>query len=71
MAISTVIILMTINGHAVCEILGKAHQGPTFLAGAFIPGIGVIGPFVWDEAQFWLAVPTSILGFTLIPVASS
>ncbi len=69
MAVSTVIILMTINGHAVCEILGKAHQGPTFLAGAFMAGIGVVGPFVWDDAQFWLAVPTSIIGFTLIPVA--
>ncbi len=69
MALSTIIILMTINGHAVCEILGKPHKGPVFLAGAYIAGIGVLGPFVWNEASFWLAVPTSILGFTLIPVA--
>ena len=69
MAISTIIILMTINGHAVCEILGKAHQGPTFIIGALIAGVGVLGPFVWSDAAFWLAVPTSILGFTLIPVA--
>jgi len=69
MAISTIIILMTINGHAVCEIMGKAHQGPPFLFGAAIAGLGVLGPFVWSDAAFWLAVPTSILGFTLIPVA--
>ena len=69
MAISTIIILMTINGHAVCEIMGKAHQGPPFLFGATIAGLGVLGPFVWSDAAFWLAVPTSILGFTLIPVA--
>ena len=69
MALSTIIILMTINGHAVCEVLGKPHKGPVFLAGSLIAGIGVLGPFVWSEAAFWLAVPTSILGFTLIPVA--
>ena len=69
MALSTIIILMTINGHAVCEVLGKPHKGPVFLGGAYIAGIGVLGPFVWSDAAFWLAVPTSILGFTLIPVA--
>ena len=69
MALSTIIILMTINGHAVCEVLGKPHRGPTFLGGALLAGIGVLGPFFWKDAAFWLAVPTSILGFTLIPVA--
>jgi len=69
MALSTIIILMTINGHAICEILGKPHKGPVFLCGAYLAGIGVLGPFVWSDAAFWLAVPTSILGFTLIPVA--
>ena len=69
MALSTIIILMTINGHAICEVLGKPHKGPVFLGGAYIAGIGVLGPFVWSDAAFWLAVPTSILGFTLIPVA--
>jgi len=69
MALSTIIILMTINGHAVCEVLGKPHKGPVFLGGAMIAGLGVLGPFVWGEHGFWLAVPTSIMGFTLIPVA--
>ncbi len=69
MALSTIIILMTINGHAICEILGKPHKGPVFLGGAYLAGLGVLGPFVWSDAAFWLAVPTSILGFTLIPVA--
>ncbi|MBT5716046.1 MAG: hypothetical protein HOI70_03955, partial [Opitutae bacterium] len=44
MALSTIIILMTINGHAICEILGKPHKGPTFLTGAYMAGIGVLGP---------------------------
>ena len=69
MALSTIIILMTINGHAVCEVLGKPHQGTPFIMGAVVAGIGVLGPFVWSDAAFWLAVPTSIIGFTLIPLA--
>ena len=69
MALSTIIILMTINGHAVCEVLGKPHQGQPFIMGAIVAGIGVLGPFVWSDAAFWLAVPTSIIGFTLIPLA--
>ena len=69
MALSTIIILMTINGHAICETLGKPHSGSTFLGGALLAGLGVLGPFFWQDAAFWLAVPTSILGFTLIPVA--
>ena len=69
MALSTIIILMTINGHAICEVLGKPHSGAPFLGGALLAGLGVLGPFFWQDAAFWLAVPTSILGFTLIPVA--
>ena len=69
MALSTIIILMTINGHAICEVMGKSHSGNTFLGGALLAGLGVLGPFFWQDAAFWLAVPTSILGFTLIPVA--
>ena len=69
MALSTIIILMTINGHAICEVLGKPHSGSPFLGGAILAGLGVLGPFFWQDAAFWLAVPTSILGFTLIPVA--
>ena len=69
MALSTIIILMTINGHAICEIMGVPHKGKPFILGALLAGVGVLGPFVWSDAAFWLAVPTSVFGFTLIPVA--
>ena len=69
MALSTIIILMTINGHAVCEVLGKPHQGP---------------PFSWEhslqESEFWAhsfgamqlfgsRCLHPLSGFTLIPLA--
>ena len=52
MALSTIIILMTINGHAVCEVLGKPHSGHPFLGGALLAGIGVLGPFFLEGRSF-------------------
>ncbi len=69
MAFSTIIILMTINGHVVCEVIGVPHKGKPFVLGSLIAGLGVLGPFFWKDAAFWLVVPTSVFGFTLIPVA--
>lgn len=72
MAISTIIILMLINGFVVCEMLGQPSSGAVHRAGCFLAGIvGAAGPFIWgsQEAQFWLAVPTSVFGFVLLPIA--
>ena len=70
MALSTIIILMTINGHAVCEVIGVPHKGKPFIIGALVAGLGILGPFIWQgDSKLWLAVPTSVFGLTLIPVA--
>ncbi len=71
MAISSIIILMLINGFVVCEILGYASRGWPHRIGSLMPAIGALAPFIWTggKAQFWLAVPTSVFGMTLIPIA--
>ncbi len=71
MAISTIIILMLINGFVVCEMLGLPSKGWVYRLGCVLPGItGFLAPFLWKgEAKFWLAVPTSVFGFVLIPIA--
>ena len=69
MAISTIIILMLINGFVICEMLGREAHGWLYRLGCLIPGIGVLGPFFWKQAAFWLAVPTSIFGMVLLPIA--
>jgi len=71
MAVSSIIILMLINGFVVCEILGYASGGWPHRLGSLMPAIGALAPFVWTggKAQFWLAVPTSVFGMTLIPIA--
>ena len=71
MAVSTIIILMLINGFAVCEMLGLPDKGTPRRLGALLAGVsGCLGPFVFKgDAKFWLAVPTSMFGMVLLPIA--
>ena len=69
MAISTIIILMLINGFAFCELLNVPAEGTMHRVGSFIPAVGVLGPFVWKAAAPALAVPTSVIGGAMLPIA--
>jgi len=73
MAISTIIILMLINGFCVTEMLGAAPSGSLHRFGSLLPGItGSLGfLYLWSnaDAKFWLAVPTSNFGMVLLPIA--
>jgi hypothetical protein len=73
MAVSTIIILMLINGFTVTEMLGAEIGGMKHRIGSILPGItGALGfLFLWDnaDAHFWLAVPTSVFGMVLLPIA--
>ncbi|MEZ5325270.1 MAG: divalent metal cation transporter [Verrucomicrobiales bacterium] len=69
MAVSTVIILMLINGFAFCEAIGKPANGNWHRIGSLIPAIGVVGPFYWAKAAPALATPTSVLGGAMLPIA--
>lgn len=73
MAISTIIILMLINGFCVSEMLGGSMTGTIHRAGTILPGItGALGfLLLWGDSQarFWLAVPTSVFGMILLPIA--
>ena len=73
MAISTIIILMLINGFAFTEMLGARIGGAKHRIGAMLPGVtGLLG-YLWfwrgDKPDFWLAVPTSVFGMVLLPIA--
>ncbi len=69
MALSTIIILMLINGFAFCEMINVPPDGSMHRLGSFIPAVGVLGPFVWGQAAPALAVPTSIIGGAMLPIA--
>lgn len=69
MALSSITLMMIISGFVVCEVFNKPYTGWEFRLGAMIPGLGVLGPFFWDQAYFWLAIPTSVITFLLLPIA--
>ena len=69
MAMSSIAILMLISGFVVCEMLGLPIGGQAFRLGSLAAAVGALGPFFWKDAQFWLAVPTSIFGMALLPIA--
>ncbi len=69
MALSTIIILMLINGFAFCELIDVPAEGTMHRIGSFIPAIGVLGPFIWGKAAPALAMPTSVIGGAMLPIA--
>jgi len=69
MAVSSIIILMLINGFCVCEAFNRPSRGWLYRVGSLVPAVGVLGPFIWAGAAPYLALPTSVFGFILIPIA--
>ena len=73
MALSTIIILMLINGFTICEMFNLPMSGTAYRVGSFLPGItGALGfLFLWgdSESRLALAIPTSVFGLCLLPLA--
>jgi Mn2+/Fe2+ NRAMP family transporter len=70
MTLSTITILMLISGFVVCELIGLPQGGWPHRIGTLLPAlIGALGPILWTQASFYLAVPTSVFGFVLLPLA--
>ena len=71
MAVSTIIILMLMNGLAFQELFGKPDNKTVHLFGCVVSGVaGAMGPFLWTgDSKAALAIPTSVIGGSLIPIA--
>ena len=69
MALSTITLLMLASGVIICEMLNVPHSGWNYRLATLVACIGALGPFVWTKAAFWLVIPTSVFGFTLLPLA--
>ena len=73
MAISTIVILMVINGFCVTEMTGRDGDRIVQRLGSLFPGVvgglGFLALWGDDQARFWLAVPTSNFGMVLLPIA--
>ncbi len=71
MALSTIIILMLMNGLAFQELLNRPGDKKAYYLGCTVSGLaGLAGPFIWTGgAAAALAIPTSVIGGSLIPIA--
>lgn len=69
MTLSTITILMLISGFVFVEVFGVSTTGWPFRLSCSVAAVGVLGPFVWSKAGFALAVPTSVFGLMLLPIA--
>ncbi|MBN1765663.1 MAG: divalent metal cation transporter [Sedimentisphaerales bacterium] len=71
MALGAISMLMVINGLALCELLNLPARGWPQRIGGLMVSVGALGPFLWTggKAQFWLAIPTSVFGMVLLPIA--
>jgi Mn2+/Fe2+ NRAMP family transporter len=69
MTLSTITLLMLISGFVICEMLNLPPEGKAHQIGCLAAATGVLGPFIWSEAAFYLVVPTSVFGLMLLPIA--
>lgn len=71
MGFSTIIILMLINGFAVCELANKPLGGGTQFFGSLIAGVvGFMWWKIWQgDSQVYLAIVASKFGMMLLPIA--
>lgn len=70
MGLSTIVMLMLISGFVLREMFGWEPGGLAQRVGSLVAGVGVLGPFIWSgKTQFWLAVPASVVGMALLPIA--
>ena len=71
MGFSTIIILMLINGFAICEIFNRPLGGWFHVLGCLIAGVaGASWWYFWkDDSKIYLTIVTSSFGMMLLPIA--
>ncbi len=69
MALSTSTLMMLITGQVVCAVFKREESGWLFRVGSLAAAVGALGPFFWSKAAFYLAIPASVFGFILLPIA--
>ena len=71
MAVSSIIMLMLINGFATTEAFGRPGDRRLHFIGAMMPGvIGFFNPVIWTGAsRAALAIPAATIAGALIPIA--
>jgi len=70
MTLSTISVMMLISGFIICEICDVPPTGIVFKLGCLAAVSGALWPLIWTgDARAYLAIPTSVFGSVLLPVA--
>ena len=71
MAISSLLVLMVMNGHTIAEACGQASNHKFFMIGAAMPAIsGLFSPLLWQGGvKTAFVVPAAVIATTLLPIA--
>ena len=71
MAVSTLLVLMMMNGYAISEAFNKVGNAKYFILGAAMPAVaGFFSPYLWSgDAKAAMAIPASVISTTLLPIA--
>lgn len=69
MTLSTITLLMLISGLVITEMLHLPTTGWPYRLGTLAAATGALGPFLWGDYGFYVAVPTSVFNSTLLPIA--
>ena len=62
---------MVLNGHLVCEVLGKPHKGAPFQSGSLLLALSSVGPFILSDQDSWVADPSYFLSLAIFPLLCS
>lgn len=69
MTVSTIPLLMLVCGFIAVEIFKVDPKGNGYRLATLLPAVGILGPVVWRDYNAWMAIPTSVIGFVLMPIA--
>jgi len=69
MALSTITMQMLVAGFAACEIFGVEPGGWRYRLACLIPAPAVIGVIFWKYMGPWVAIPSSAICGSLMPIA--
>jgi hypothetical protein len=70
MTISSIAMQMLVGGFVATELFGARRGSLGHRVALLSPGVvGMLGPLVWSKYQFYMAVPTSVINLTFLPIA--
>ncbi|MCL2098028.1 MAG: divalent metal cation transporter [Bacteroidales bacterium] len=69
MCFNAITMHMLVSGFAVCEMFKIEASGWKYKLATLLPAPGLLGVLFWSKIGTWIAIPTSAIALTMLPVA--